>query len=81
MLYGTYIVAGVLAFCLLLWPEHTVNRLALLGIEIQLAWANVLLQYKAWKLHRSLVKFAKANDFPPPGPFRFVNIHERDDKF
>lgn len=81
MLYGTYLVGSLLGLALLLWPEETLTVLTLVGIQVNMVYINYRLKFMAWRLHRSLVKLSKQQNLPDPGPFRFVNIWDRDDDF
>ena len=39
---------------------------------------NLRLKWATWRAYRQLVKLCKENDFPAPGPFKYVDIWDRD---
>ena len=76
----TYYIAVALAACLLVWPEETVILLVALSLKLQLIYLNFRMKWMAWQLHRSLVRMAKAQGLPSPGPFTYVNLWDRENK-
>ena len=78
MFQGTELLAVLVAACLIVWPEETQLVLSSVSLKIQLYWLNWRMKRQARKIHRELTKMCKEAGFPDPGPFRFVNIWERD---
>ena len=75
---ATMLISVVLIACLLAWPDQTLRELTIFGFKIQVWWLNLRIKFAAWQMHRSLVKMCKQNGFPAPGPFRFVDIWDRE---
>jgi hypothetical protein len=78
MFQGTELLAILVAACLIVWPEETQAVLVSTSLKIQVYWVNWRMKRQARKLHGQLVKLSKEAGFPDPGPFRFVNLWERD---
>ena len=78
MLNGTYLLAIVTVLCLALWPEETQAVLVSTSLKIQVYWINWRMKRQARKMHRELTKMCKEAGFPDPGPFKFVDIWDRD---
>ena len=77
MLNGTYLLAILTIVALALWPEETQAVLTSTSLKIQVYWINWRMKRQARKLHRQLVKMCEEAGFPDPGPFKFVDIWER----
>lgn len=75
---GTYFLCGLLIAALVLFPDDTINAFTALGIKIQIYYLNYRMKFMAWQMHRSLIKLCKEAGFPSPGPFRFVNLWDRE---
>ena len=48
--------------------------------RIKLWFLNERLRYASWKKHKEFEEWCKQEGFPPPGPFQFVNIWDRDNR-
>ena len=75
---GTYLLAVLLIAALIIDQETTIRVLTAVSLKIQVYWINLRLKFAAWRMHRTLVKMCKESGFPAPGPFKFVDIWERD---
>ena len=78
MIYGTYLLILLAGGSFILWPEESMNVLLVSSYKIQVYWINWRMKSKARQLHRQLTRMCEQNGFPPPGPFRFTNIWDRD---
>ena len=78
MIYGFYLIILLSGTCLLLWPEDSILFLVLSSYKLQVYWVNWRTRRQAYKQYRMLCRLCKENDWPAPGPFRYVNIWERD---
>ena len=77
MFQGTYLLAFVILACYLVWPEDTVAVLTSTSLKIQIYWINWRMKCQARKMHRELTKMCKEAGFPDPGPFKFVDLWDR----
>ena len=75
---GTYLLAGLVVLALILWPEETVVVLTAVSLKIQVYVLNLKMKWMAWRTYRQLVRMCKEAGFPHPGPFKFINLWERD---
>ena len=78
MIYGTYLLIALIGLSLALWPEETINVFTAVGLKIQIYYINYRMKWMAWRLHRQLIRICKKAGFPDPGPFRFVNLWDRE---
>ena len=75
---GTYLLAGLVALALILWPEETAAVLTAVSLKIQIYVLNLKMKWSAWRVYRQLVRMSKEAGFPGPGPFKYTNLWERD---
>lgn len=75
---GTYLLATLILAAFILWPEEAVAVFTSVSLKIQVYWINLRLKFMAWRMYRSIVKLSKEAGFPHPGPFKFVDIWDRD---
>ena len=75
---GTYLLAGLVALALILWPEETAAALTAVSLKIQIYVLNLRMKWAAWRIYRKLVRMAEEAGFPHPGPFTYKNLWERD---
>lgn len=75
---GFYLLSALLIVALVVDQDITIRVLTSVSLKIQVYWINWRMKCQARKLHRQLVKLCKDSGFPDPGPFRFVNIWDRD---
>ena len=75
---GFYLLCGLLIAALIIDQETTIRVLTAVSLKIQVYWINWRMKRQARKIHRELTRTCKEAGFPDPGPFRFVNIWERD---
>ena len=75
---STYLISVVLVACLLLWPQETIRAITLISLKIQLYYLNLRLKFAAWRVYRGLVRTAREANLPEPGPFRYVDLWDRE---
>ena len=75
---GTYLLATLIAAAFILWPEETAIVFTTVSLKIQVYFINLRLKWMAWRMYRQLVKLCKESGFPEPGPFKFVDIWDRE---
>lgn len=75
---GFYLLCFLLLIALVIDQQTTINVLTAVSLKIQVYYMNLRLKWAAWVMYRSLVKQCKENGFPVPGPFKFVDIWDRD---
>lgn len=75
---GTYLLAALLIVALIVDQDTTVRVLTAASLKIQVYWINLRLKFAAWRMHRQLTKLCKEAGFPDPGPFKYVDIWDRD---
>ena len=75
---GFYLLCALLIAALIIDQETTVRVLTAASLKTQVWFMNLRLKWAAWRMYRTLVKMCKENGFPEPGPFRFVDIWDRD---
>ena len=75
---GFYILSLMLIGGLIVDPELTTRILTAASVKLQVWIMNLRLKWASWRAYRELVKFCKDSGFPEPGPFRYVDIWERD---
>jgi hypothetical protein len=73
-----YIIFFATALCFAVWPEETTVVLTAVSLKIQIYILNYKMKWMAWRLHREMTRLAAEAGLPAPGPFRFVNIWDRD---
>ena len=78
MNYGLYLVAALVGTSLILWPKETLFAFYAIGIKAEVYYLNYRMKWMAWRLHRTLTKFARESGFPSPGPFKFVDLWDRE---
>lgn len=78
MYQGSYLTIFIIAACFIVWPEDTKNAILAAGLKIQLYYVNWRMKRQAKRMHAEICKMAKECGFPEPGPFRFVNIWDRE---
>lgn len=74
---GTYLLILVLIFAFAAEPDLTTRILTAAGLKIQIFYINYRMKWMAWRMYRSLCALSKQHGMPSPGPFRFVNIWDR----
>jgi len=77
MLNGTYLLASIILVCFYLWPEETTGVVTMCSLKMQVYWINWRMKRQARKLHRQLTKMCKEAGFPDPGPFKYVDLWDR----
>ena len=75
---GTYLLIGLIGASFVLYPTETVNTFSAIGLKIQICYINYRMKWMAWRMYCSLKKLCKEAGFPDPGPFRFVNLWDRE---
>ena len=75
---GFYLLCALLIAALIIDQETTVRVLTAASLKIQIWFLNLRLRYASWRMYRSLVKMCKESGFPEPGPFRYIDIWDRD---
>ena len=75
---GFYLLCSLLVVALIIDQDKTITFLTAASLKIQIYYLNYRLKWQAWLMYRQLVRLCKEADFPEPGPFRFVNIWDRD---
>jgi hypothetical protein len=72
-----YILSIVLGCLLITYPDQTIATLIAVGLKAQIYWINYRMKFMAWRIYRSLVKMAREHDMPSPGPFKYVDVWDR----
>ena len=75
---GFYFLCFILACSFILDPELTTNFLQAAAIKFEVYVMNLRLKWATWRAYRTLVKLCKESGFPAPGPFKYVDIWDRD---
>ena len=75
---GTYLLATLLIVALIIDQETTTRVLTSVSLKIQVWFINLRLKWMAWRMYRQLTKLCKDSGFPDPGPFKFVDLWDRD---
>ena len=75
---GTYLLIAAIGICFALWPDDTSTVFTSVSLKIQIFYINYRMKYMAWRMHRALTKLSKEAGYPLPGPFRFVNLWDRE---
>ena len=75
---GTYLLATLILAAFIVWPEEAAAVFTSVSLKIQVYFVNLRLKWMAWRMYRQLVKLCKENGFPAPGPFKYVDIWDRD---
>ena len=75
---GTYVLLTLLICSFILWPEETRNVLTSVSLKIQIFYINYRTKWMAWRMYRSLVKLSKDAGYPAPGPFKYVDLWDRE---
>lgn len=75
---GFYLISALLIVALIIDQETTINVLTAASLKIQVYYINLRLKFMAWQMHRRLTKLCKESGFPAPGPFKYVDIWDRD---
>ena len=75
---GFYLLCLLLTAALIIDQQTTINVLTAVSLKIQVYYMNLRLKWMAWCMYRSIVKQCKESGFPEPGPFKFVDIWDRD---
>ena len=75
---GTYLLAALILIAFIVDQETTARVLTAASLKIQVWFINLRLKWMAWRTYRQLVKLCKESGFPAPGPFRFVDIWDRE---
>ena len=75
---GFYLLCGLLIAALIVDQETTIRVLTAVSLKIQVYWINLRLKWMAWCMHRKLVRLCEESGFPAPGPFKFVDLWDRD---
>ena len=75
---GFYLLCFLLIAAFAIDPELTARVLTAASLKMQLWYVNLRLKWATWRMYRQLVKMCKDSGFPEPGPFRFVDIWDRE---
>jgi len=75
---GTYLLCGLIVAAFVLWPEDTATVFTAVSLKIQIHYYNWRTKWAAWCMYRTLVRLCKESGFPPPGPFVYKDIWDRD---
>ena len=75
---GFYLLAFVLVCSYIIDPELTNEFLQAAAIKFEVYVMNLRLKWATWRAYRQLVKLCKESGFPVPGPFKYVDIWDRD---
>ena len=75
---GFYALAFILAAAFVLDPELTQEFLQAAFIKLEVYIINLRLKWASWCMYRKLVKLCEESGFPTPGPFKYVDIWDRD---
>ena len=78
MFNGTYLLAFLITAAFIVWPEEAAAVATACSLKIQIYFINYRMKWMAWRMYRQIVKMSKEAGFPHPGPFKFVNIWERE---
>ena len=74
---STFLISLFLATCLVCWPEQTIHSITAISLKIQIFYLNYRMKWQAWLMYRQLVRMCDKHGMPTPGPFKFVNIWDR----
>ncbi len=75
---GTYLLCLLLFLSFAFEPEATAQVLTTVSLKLQTLYINYRLKWMAWRMYRQLCRITKESGMPGPGPFRFINIWDRD---
>ena len=75
---GFYLLCALLIAALIIDQETTVRVLTAVSLKIQVYWINLRLKFMAWRMYRQIVKLSKEAGFPHPGPFKYVDLWDRE---
>lgn len=75
---GFYYLCILLIAGFILEPELTTNFLQAAAVKFEVYVMNLRLKWATWRAYRTLVKLCKESGFPTPGPFKYVDIWDRD---
>jgi len=75
---GTYLLATLILIAFIVDQETTTRVLTSVSLKIQVFYINYRMKWMAWRMYRQLVKLSKEAGFPDPGPFKFVDLWDRD---
>ena len=75
---GFYTLSILLVAAFVIDGDLTTRVLMAAFLKMEVWIMNLRLKWAAWRMYRTLVKMCKENGFPEPGPFRFVDIWDRD---
>ena len=75
---GTYLTIILAGAAFVLWPNEAQAVLVSTSLKIQIFYINYRMKFMAWRMYRSLKKMCKESGWPDPGPFRFVNLWDRE---
>lgn len=75
---GTYLLIALVGTSFLLWPDDTATVFTSVSLKIQIFYINYRMKFAAWRMYRSLKALCKEAGWPDPGPFRFVNLWDRE---
>jgi len=75
---GFYLLCFLLIAALIVDQDTTVRVLTAVSLKIQVYYINLRLKFMAWRMHRQLTKMCKDAGFPEPGPFKFVDLWDRE---
>ena len=74
---GFYILFLMLVGGLIVDPDLTTRILTAASVKMQVWFMNLRLKWAAWRMYRQLVKMCEENGFPKPGPFKYVDLWDR----
>ena len=75
---GFYLLSLLLIAALIIDQETTFRVLTAVSLKIQVWFINLRLKWMAWRMHSQLVKLCKESGFPDPGPFKYVDLWDRE---
>ena len=75
---GFYLLSVLLIVALIIDQDTTIRVLTSVSLKIQVWFINLRLKWMAWRMYRSIVKLSNEAGFPHPGPFKFVDLWDRD---
>jgi hypothetical protein len=75
---GFYFLSVLLILAFVLEPDLTGRILLAAFLKMEVWIMNLRLKWAAWRIYRQLVSMCKQHGLPEPGPFKFVDIWERD---
>ena len=78
LMIGFYFLCFLLFCSFAIDAELTVEFLQAAAIKFEVYVVNLRLKWASWRMYRKLVKLCKESGFPSPGPFRYVDIWDRD---